>query len=123
MLLISHHLSKNEDAIKSAVDLSNPTEAEKKHTPSIVIVRACGLIPDGCMDVHVKVGEIQHPMTAEHFISRLDFYIDKEYISRVYLTPEKVNPAAALHLKQGSGKLSVIESCNLHGEWINQVDL
>ena len=111
------------DAIKTAADPASPTEAERKHIPSIVVVRKCGLIPDGCMDAHVKVGEIQHPMTDEHYISRLDFYIDSEYISRIYLTPRKVNPAAALHLKAGSGKLSVIESCNLHGEWINEIEL
>lgn len=112
-----------EDAIKTAQDENNLTELEKKHIPVITLVKKCGLIPEGCQDVHVKMGEIQHPMQPEHFIGHIDFYIDKKFISRVILTPDKLNPAAALHLKAEAGKLSVIELCNLHGAWIKEIDL
>lgn len=109
-----------EDAIKTPKDADNLTELEKKHIPVIKVVKTCGLIPEGCQDVHVKVGEIQHPMQAEHFIMHIDFYIGNEFISRVILTPDKVNPAAALHLKAKNGKLQVVELCNLHGAWIKE---
>ena len=112
-----------EDAIKTPKDVNNLTELEKKHVPVITVVKKCGLIPEGCQDVHVKMGEIQHPMVGEHYIMHIDFYIDNEFISRVKLTPDKLNPAAALHLKAQSGKLTVIELCNLHGAWIKEVDL
>ncbi len=112
-----------QDAIKTAQDLSNKTELEKKHVPVITIVRKCGLIPEGCLDVHVKMGDIQHPMLPEHYILHIDFYIDQEFISRVILTPGKLNPAAGLHLKADSGKLSVVELCNLHGAWIAEESL
>ena len=112
-----------QDAIKSSQDVNNLTEPEKKHIPVITIVKKCGLIPEGCQDAHVRVGQIQHPMTPEHAIVHIDFYIDNEFISRVILTPGKLNPAAALHLKATSGKLTVIEHCNLHGDWINQAEL
>ena len=112
-----------EDAIKLAEDPNNLTELEKKHIPVIKAVKTCGLISEGCQDVHVKMGEIQHPMQAKHYIVHIDFYIDKEFISRVILTPEKLNPAAALHLKAQSGKLSVIELCNIHGAWIKETGL
>ncbi len=112
-----------EDAIKTPVDEKNLTELEKKHVPVIVIERKCGLIPEGCQDVHVKMGEVQHPMQPEHYIVRIDFYIDNEFISRVILTPDKLNPAAALHLKADSGKLTVIELCNIHGAWAKETDL
>lgn len=112
-----------EDAIKTAADPKNLTELEKKHIPVIALVKKCGLIPEGCQDVHVKMGEIQHPMQPEHYITHIDFYLDKEFISRVILTPGSLNPAAALHLKAESGKLTVIELCNLHGAWINEADL
>ena len=115
--------AEKDDAIKTAQDPVNPTDAEKKHTPAIVVVRQCGLIPDGCLDVHAKVGGIIHPMAAEHYIQHIDFYLDGEFISRVVLVSEKLNPAAALHLKVNNGKLSVIESCNMHGEWFAEVDL
>ena len=108
------------NAIKTPKDANNLTEAEKKHIPVIKVVKTCGLIPEGCQDVHVKVGEIQHPMQAEHFIMHIDFYINNEFISRVILTPDKVNPAGALHLKAKDGKLQVVELCNLHGAWIKE---
>ena len=112
-----------EDAIKTPKDANNLTEPEKKHVPVVKTVKTCGLIPEGCQDVHVKMGEIQHPMQAEHYIMHIDFYIDNEFISRIVLTPDKLNPAGALHLKAKSGKLSVIELCNLHGAWIKEVEL
>jgi len=111
------------DAIKTAQDVNNLTELEKKHLPIIAVVKKCSLIPEGCQDVHVKIGQIQHPMEAKHYIAHIDFYIDNEFISRVILTPDKLNPAAALHLKVSSGKLSVIELCNLHGAWISEAGL
>lgn len=111
------------DAIKTPQDIKNLSELEKKHIPVITVVKKCGLIPEGCQDVHVKVGEIQHPMQPEHSIQHIDFYIDNEYISRIILTPDKLNPAAALHLKAKDGKLTAIELCNLHGAWINETTL
>ena len=112
-----------DDAIKTPKDAGNLTELEKKHVPVITVVRKCGLMPEGCQDVHVKMGEITHPMQKEHYIVHIDFYIDKEFVARVHLTPEKLNPGAALHLKPGGSKLTVIEFCNLHGNWIKEADL
>ena len=112
-----------EDAVKTPKDANNLTELEKKHIPVITIVKKCGLIPEGCQDVHVRMGEIQHPMQPEHYIKHIDFYINNEFISRVILTPDKLNPAAALHMRSTSGKLTVIELCNLHGAWIKEVNL
>ncbi len=111
------------DAIKTPKDVNNLTELEKKHVPVITVVKKCGLIPEGCQDVHVKMGEIQHPMLPEHYITSIDFYIDNKFISRVQLTPGKLNPAAALHMKAQSGRLTVIEHCNIHGNWIKETDL
>lgn len=108
------------DAIKTAQD---EVKLSEKHTPVITVVKKCGLIPDGCVDVHAKIGSVTHPMLKEHYIMVLDFYLDNEFLARVHLTPEKLNPAAGLHLKAESGKLSVIEHCNLHGAWIAEASL
>jgi len=110
-------------AINEPKDAANLSELEKKHIPVITVVKKCGLIPEGCQDAHVRIGEVQHPMQPEHYINHIDFYIDKEFIARVHLTPEKLNPAAALHLKAKSGKLTAIDLCNLHGAWIKEADL
>jgi len=113
--------SEKDNAINTIANPANKTDAEKKHVPSVVILRKCGLIPDGCIDAHVKVGDVLHPMQKEHFIGHIDFYIDNELVKRSTLLPDKINPAAALHIKAQSGKLTVIEWCNLHGAWINEV--
>jgi superoxide reductase len=39
------------------------------------------------------------------------------------LTPN-INPAAVIHLKSGTkGKIQVIENCNIHGKWYNEVEI
>ena len=112
------------NALKTAADAANPTEAEKKHIPQIVVVKECGLIPDGsCNDVHVRVGEIEHVMTQEHHIRSIDYYLNKEFISRVWLAPEKCHPAAGLHVNATSGTITAIENCNQHGNWVAEAEL
>jgi superoxide reductase len=111
------------DAIKTAQDPGNLTELEKKHIPVVTVVKTCGLIPEGCQDVHVKMGEIKHPMQPEHYIAHIDFYIDGGFVSRIILTPEKLNPAGALHVSAPAGKLTVIELCTIHGAWIREATL
>ena len=107
-----------EDALKIPVDKSNLTELEKKHIPQITLVKKCGLIPEGCVDLHVRLGEIKHPMEEKHYIRYIDFYIDLEFIARIDLTPKYCNPAGALHLKGAGTKITAIANCNLHGKWI-----
>ncbi|MCB4791486.1 MAG: hypothetical protein LHV68_06320 [Elusimicrobia bacterium] len=111
------------DAIVEPSDKTEKLETNRKHIPQIIVKKQCKLIPDGCTDVNIKVGEITHPMLPEHFIMYIDCYIDKKYISRTYLSPEKMNPAIGLHLKVDNGKFTTIEKCNIHGAWMSEVDL
>jgi superoxide reductase len=111
------------DLLKKAGDGTVGGETEKKHVPAITVVKTCGLIPQGCVDVHVKVGEIEHPSLPEHHITFIDFYLEKKYIARISLTPESCHPAGALHLKASSGTLQAIEHCNLHGWWFAEKTL
>ncbi len=111
------------NAVNEPADPSNLSELDKKHLPVIGIVKKCGMIPEGCVDATVRVGEILHPTEPDHHIFFIDMYLDKEWITRVHLS-DKVNPAAVIHLKpESSGKISVIELCNKHGKWISEVDL
>ena len=113
--------SENADAIKSPADAANLTEGDKKHIP-IVQKSECGLVA-GCTDVHATIGEIEHVMTAEHFIGYLDYYLDYTFISRVWLSPVVCKPATSLHLAVSTGKVTVIEHCNVHGNWMGEMDL
>lgn len=113
-----------EDAYK-VLDVGKITnETEKKHIPVFTIVKECGLVPmSGCLDVHVKIGEIVHPMLSEHYITEITFYVNNKFAENVMLT-FNINPVAVIHLKDGvKGKVQVIENCNLHGKWFNEVGI
>lgn len=110
------------NAIKKPADPKNLTDGDKKHIPVIVVVKSCGLL-DNCTDVHVKVGTIPHVMQPEHYIASIDAYLDHKFISRIWLSPGGCNAAVGLHLSARSGKFTAIESCNVHGNWMAEVDL
>ncbi|MDR1926134.1 MAG: hypothetical protein LBQ13_00360 [Endomicrobium sp.] len=99
-------------------------ETEKKHVPMFTIVQECGLFQDtGCIDVHVKVGEIAHPTLSEHHITEIVFYIDNKFVSKIILTAN-INPSAVIHLNSKTkGKVQVIGNCNIHGRWFNEVEI
>lgn len=98
-------------------------ETDKKHIPAVTIKKECGMIPEGCMDALIRIGEVLHPMTEDHSIQFIDAYVDKKWITRLHLSPA-INPAVVLHLKpETTGKLQVVELCNKHGAWLTEVDL
>lgn len=113
-----------EDAYKTPDFKAEKGESEKKHIPFITVVEQCGLIPGaGCTDIHVKIGEITHPMLPEHFITGIVFYHENKYMGKMMLTAG-INPAAVIHLKEGTkGKIQIIENCNMHGNWYNEVTI
>jgi len=110
-------------AIKEPADPKNLNDLEKKHIPAIETKRQCGLVGPGCVDAHIKIGEALHVMEAKHYIMYIDLYLDYNFIARYHMTPEKLNPVLGVHLKVTSGKLLVLENCNLHGRWISEVEI
>ena len=112
-----------EGAIKTPQDANNLSDLEKKHVPVIGIKKQCGLVGPGCVDANIKVGAALHVMEAKHYIMYIDLYLDRDFIARYHLTPEKLNPVLGVHLKVSSGKLSVLENCNLHGRWITETEI
>ncbi len=112
------------DAIKIPGDPDNLTEVEKKHVPVVSISRECSSVHgEGCADVHVKVGEIEHVMETEHYIKFIDFYASKKHLARLVLTPRRIHPSISLCLNVNTGKLTVVENCNVHGSWMTKVRL
>ena len=112
------------EAIKKPSDPENLTDDDKVHTPVVRISRECNAIShNGCIDVHIKVGAIEHEMTSEHFINFIDIYVDKIYIMRALLTPKRAHPLISLCLNVTSGSLAIISNCNVHGNWITKLKL
>ncbi len=113
----------NPKAIHMPEDPSNLSETEKKHIPMIVISKECRLITSGgCVDIHVKVGKIEHVMESEHSIAFIDFYINQRYQARVQLRYKRLHPAVMLHLSADTGTLTVVANCNVHGNWMSEVN-
>lgn len=65
--------------------------------------------------VYVKVGSVDHPMVAEHFIQWIA--LETNLGSQIkYLQPGQ-EPAASFVLAEGETLVAVYEYCNLHGLW------
>jgi superoxide reductase len=119
-----NEFEEKEDAYKTPDFKALSGESEKKHIPVFTVVTECGLIPGtGCIDVHVKIGEILHPTLLQHYITEITFYLDNKFVTNVMLTAD-VNPASVIHLRSDTkGKVQVIENCNVHGKWFNEVEI
>ena len=91
--------------------IPNTTDAAgEKHLPVVEI--------EG-NKVTVKVGSVEHPMTAEHSIQWI--YLEtKKGGQRRALTPEDT-PYAEFLLTEGDEAVAVYEYCNLHGLWKTEI--
>jgi len=99
-------------------------EGKEKHVPVVSFSATCGLIPNECKDVFIKVGSVPHPMQSDHWIMWLDVYVDNKFVSRVQFMPEKLQAAACIHFKKEvKGTVTVIENCNKHGRWMAKIDI
>ncbi|MGI6229701.1 MAG: desulfoferrodoxin family protein [Tractidigestivibacter sp.] len=78
--------------------------AVEKHVPVLTV--------DGDAVV-AHVGEVDHPMTAEHLIEWILYTDDEKTVVRYLKAGDK--PEARFH--KGAGKVSVYAYCNLHGLW------
>lgn len=92
-------------------------EAEVKHVPAVQVNKQCSLIPEQvCTDIIVRIGKTLHPSEEKHFIQFIDCYHNEKYVGRAQLSPD-LYPAACFHLKNNSGKITIVENCNIHGYW------
>ena len=99
-------------------------EGKEKHVPLIVVTDDCGLVPNVCRDIHVKVGSTPHPMEENHWIQWIDIYVNNVYAARHMLSAQSMQPAVSLHLKkENTGTLTVVAHCNKHGSWKAEASL
>jgi len=120
----------NSGAVNIPGNIDTLTEFEKKHFPLIIISREYGPAQDfKHLDVHVKVGAIQHKMDVEDHISFIDFYFNdlqltKKCIARINLNCNILNPEATLRFRDlNPGTLTIISNCNTHGSWLSETKI
>lgn len=67
-------------------------------------------------ELEIRVGEIDHPMTEEHYIQFIEVIsADEKYVKRKYLYPFE-EPSFCLK-GYDVNKLTARELCNIHGLW------
>ncbi|MBY4798248.1 iron-binding protein [Collinsella sp. AGMB00827] len=89
-----------------AVSPNTVDAAKEKHVPAVDVERDGNLI-------HVKVGEVEHPMLEEHYIE----WIALEAESRLEVHYLKPGQTPATFFAGGLKNGSVYAFCNLHGLW------
>lgn len=78
--------------------------ALEKHVPAVTV---------NGNTMQVVVGEVEHPMTEEHFIQWI-MVVQGDKVQYKALTPQS-KPAASFVVEPGD--YTVYEYCNLHGLW------
>ena len=94
---------KMEELIPASVDA-----AVEKHVPVVTV--------DGKV-IRVSVGSVEHPMTAEHYISHVILETNAG-VQIAELNPGD-KPEAVFALVKGASVIAAYAYCNLHGLWKN----
>ena len=100
-------------AIKVPANPAALSEGDRKHIPVVTVSGG---------KVEVTVGALEHVMQEKHYIVCVDFYLNRKFISRAWLSPETCKPYAAIRVT-GTGTVQVIENCNVHGNWLAEAAL
>ena len=85
----------------------NTTDAAlEKHVPFIEKIEG---------GYKINVGEVEHPMTEDHYIEWIQLLTENEVYTK-FLSPDE-KPEAVF--KTNAVKVTAREYCNLHGNWKN----
>ena len=84
--------------------------ALEKHVPAVTI--------DG-NTVTVQIGEVEHPMAAEHYIQFISLETEQGCQKKTLKPGDK--PTAQFILADGDKPVAVYEYCNLHGLWVKEM--
>ncbi|MCK5332509.1 Neelaredoxin [Candidatus Parcubacteria bacterium] len=91
------------------------TEFEQKHLPWILFSEFIKAGEE--FVIEVKIGEVPHPMTDEHFIRCIRLNINgKQFECQVLKNKKKAQADFKIKLEKDS-VVSAIAECNLHGVW------
>jgi len=83
-------------------------EGKEKHVPVVEVEEN---------KVKVKVGSVEHPMEAGHYIELIEILKDGQVIASAQLRPEE-KPEAEFCL-ESADNLKARALCNVHGLWVS----
>ena len=70
-------------------------------------------------EIVVKIGEVEHPMTEEHYIEWVEIETKKEILRKEFSPSEKLE----ITFKKSEEKILKVRAyCNLHGLWTKKLD-
>ena len=92
-----------------ALKANSVDAAQEKHVPAVELQR------DGHI-IHVQVGEVEHPMTEEHYIQ----WIALDVEGRLEIHELKPGQTPATFFAGGVKSGRVYAYCNLHGLWVKE---
>jgi superoxide reductase len=108
--------------VQTAADPRNMTDLEKKHVPQFALPTA---ISQGKpLSVTVNVGQVAHPMKADHYIQWIELYLDGTLVKKIELKPGD-KPMAEFEITPTAGAhtLKADINCNVHGLWENTMEI
>ena len=93
------------------MEIMNPNTTDaaiEKHLPVYEIVDN---------NINIKVGEVEHPMTEEHYISFIILASDNDYVIKKLST----NDSPKVSVPYDSKYNKIYAYCNLHGLWLTKI--
>lgn len=87
--------------------------AGEKHVPALSLDKD---------QLKVQVGEVVHPMLENHYITNIWAEYPDGTVEKISLNPGD-EPVAIFNVDDVKGIVKVYEYCNLHGLWVNEIEV
>ncbi|RLD66253.1 MAG: twin-arginine translocation pathway signal protein [Bacteroidetes bacterium] len=109
--------------LKTIADPANPTKAELKHTPEIIIGEKN---ERGNTLVKITVGKdgIIHPATENHWIDFIKVYVNDRLVVESEFANGGIRGYGHYYIELNKGDVVIVEAaCNIHGIWENSIEV
>jgi superoxide reductase len=103
------------EGVGELVCCNQPMQLLEEHTEDQGLEKHVPVITKEEGKVIVEVGDVEHPMTQEHFIQWIELTVDGKSCKK-FLTPDD-KPRAVFNVPNDYSEISAREYCNIHGLW------
>ena len=103
------------EGIGELICCNKPMQLLKEHTEDKGLEKHVPVIKEEKGKVIVEIGDIEHPMTQEHYIQWIELTVDGKSCKK-FLKPND-KPRAEFNVTDRYKIISAREYCNIHGLW------